>query len=211
MSGESVNGIEIELLQRNKIFIMKKVIMPLACVMAIVSIASCNETSSTSSSTDSLKAADGSTTASPMSADGATKTSYVDLYSGSAVEVRKDTATGHYINIQTNEPLEYYVDPSTADTFDIAGRIVNNAIAKGPDGKYILDESKIKTADGKIKVQGDGDIKIKDGDIKVKLETNGDIKMKSGDSKEKIKGDKYKSKDESGKVKVEDGETKVKN
>ncbi len=115
--------------------------------------------------------------------------SYVDLYTGSTVKVSKDEATGSYMNTETRSPVEFYFDPETHDTFDTRGRVVNMSISKGTDGKYMVDESKIK-------FQGDGDVKMKsaDGETKVKLETNGDGKIKN----------------DSMKVKVKDGEIKVK-
>jgi len=97
--------------------------------------------------------------------------------------------------------LLYYVNPTTADTFDVQGRVVNNALIKGPDGSYTVDENKITTDDGKMKTQGDGDLKMKEGDVKAKVETDGDMKLKAGDSKEKIKDDTYKSKDDDSKTK----------
>jgi hypothetical protein len=198
---------------------MKRVFMPL-CAIALLSVVSCNQSSTTEAGADST-----STTTTTTSTDAATgstaapsaatttvdeNASYVDLKSGKTIKVKKNQETGKYINSETNEPLMYYVNPSTADTFDVQGRVVNNALVKGPEG-YTVDETKITTDNGKLKTQSDGDVKAKEGDVKAKVETDGDMKLKSGDSKEKIKDDTYKSKDASGKTKTTDeGKTKSK-
>jgi hypothetical protein len=197
---------------------MKKVLMPV-CAVALLSIVSCNQSSTSETTADSTTTTTtGSSTDaganSTTATSGTTTTvdenaSYVDLKSGKTIKVKRNQQTGKYINSETNEPLMYYINPATADTFDVDGRVVNNALVKGAEG-YTVDETKISTDNGKLKVQGDGDIKAKEGDVKAKIETDGDMKLKSGDSKEKIKGDTYKSKDASGKTKTTEEGTKTK-
>ncbi|MDB5246508.1 MAG: hypothetical protein JWQ40_902 [Segetibacter sp.] len=170
--------------------------MPLACTIAVVTFAACGGSSTTEETTaDSLSSVSSTTestnAASDTSATGSAsmKSSYVDLYSGSTVKLEKDEKTGYYLNAETHTPVEYYIDQSTNDTFDRSGRVVNMALIKGSEGKYTVNESKVK-------IQGDGDLKVKtaDGGAKVKIETDGDAKYK----------------DDSVKIKVRDGKVKVK-
>ena len=165
---------------------MKKIFFPFAGAIAFMTMVSCgsgsgDEISDTTSTTTSTDATTGAASADTKS--------YVDLSTGSTVKVRRDEQSGKYMNAETNLPIEFYFDPVTHDTFDVTGRVVNMAITKGADGKYIVDETKIK-------FQSDDDVKMKsaDGDTKVKLETDGDGKIKTDTSK----------------IKVKDGEVKVK-
>ena len=85
-----------------------------------------------------------------------------------------------------NNPVDFYVDINTQDTFyGNSGQVVNNALIHGDDGSWKVDETKIKI----------------DGD---------EMKMKNGDDKIKIAGDEYKEKTGDTKVKVDGDESKVK-
>jgi hypothetical protein len=171
--------------------------------IAISSIVACNDGTDSTTTTDSTST---TSTTSETSA-GATGTinirpdvSYVDLTSGKQVRLRVDTVTRYVVNAETSQPIYFYIDPSTSDTFDRSGQVVNNALIRGNDGSYTVDESRLK-----IKTQDDGDMKIKDGEgNKLKIDPNDEkIKMKSADgSKEMIDGDKYKSKSDTGKTKT---------
>ena len=192
---------------------MKRTTFNFLGALLFVGVVSCNQSSNSSTSTDSTststttgESASGSTTASSTTAATVDENAtYLDLSTGKNIKVKKDQ-TGRYINSETNEPLKYYVNPTTADTFDVEGRVVNNALVKAPNGDYSVDENKITTSDGKIKTQGDGDVKFKQGDVKGKVETDGDMKLKQGDTKEKVKDDEYKRKDESGTTKEKSGQ-----
>ena len=118
--------------------------------------------------------------------------SYIDLNTGQPVEVKWDDDNTNAMNAVTNDPLAFYVDMNTLDTFyGRTGTIVNNAILRTEEGKYELDENKvkwdggdlkIKYADGsKLKVDEDGDRKFKSGD--------GDLKIKQKDGEVKVKKD----------------------
>lgn len=106
------------------------------------------------------------------------KSRYVDLTTGEAIEVDKDDKTGYWINTSTKEPVYIYVDTKNNDTiFGRTGKVINGRLVK-QDGKYVYD-------DGKIKMEG-GDFKDKDDDIKVKVEADGDTKIKTDEKKIKI-------------------------
>lgn len=173
---------------------MKKIFACFVCTGFLALFSACN-----SGTTEEVTTEDSTTTGvtanndqeganATMNADESNR-SYKDLYTGSTIKVHRDAATGRYVNAETNSVIEYYYDPATSDTFDASGRVVNMALIRGADGKYTVDEAKVK-------FQSDGDMKMKsaDGETKVKLETNGDGKIKNA----------------SGKVKVKDGEVEVK-
>ncbi|WP_276349265.1 hypothetical protein [Daejeonella sp. JGW-45] len=110
--------------------------------------------------------------------------SYTDLNSGKTVYVIADAETGWAVDSITKVPVEFYIDRS-GDTLFKTGLVVNDVIVK-TDGKWMLDETKIKR---------DGD------DIKIKYEDGS--KVKTDGEELKIKGDE-------GKIKVDDDTVKVK-
>ena len=126
---------------------------------------------------------------------------YVDLTTGEEVEIIADPTTGIAVNSKTQIPVQFYYDPISLDTIYQNGLRVNSMLIKEGDGKYRLD-------DMKIKIDGD-EIKIKTDSSKIKID-GGDMKYKSGDEKIKVDDDEFKSKDANGKVKIDDGEIKTK-
>ena len=126
---------------------------------------------------------------------------YVDLTTGKEVYIIRDEETGYATDSIAKVPVEFYVNTSTRDTIFRTGMVVNNLIVE-EDGKWKLDETKVK-------IDGD-EIKIKDGDSKVKIDGE-ESKVKDGDYKKKVDGDDVKIKDGDSKTKIEDGEVKQKN
>ena len=184
---------------------MKKQFMVLAVTSFSLLIA-CNDNSSTTtdSTTDTM-----TTTRTTASADNMAATTNSDgmpvfysLDTKQPVQVVEDEKTHQYVDVSTHEPLGYYYEPISKDTFDARGRLVNNALTL-TDGKYNLDEAKIKSNDNAFKIKTD--------EWKVKYGKDGDNKMKSDEMKIKDKGDKYKVKTDDTKIKVtDDGDVKVK-
>jgi hypothetical protein len=141
--------------------------------------------------------------------------SYVRLDSGEPVTVVKDES-GQYVYSDSRRPIEkdlMFVDVSTNDTlYGPKGVVVNNALIKSDAGSWSLNESMvdrngeeitIKTADGKLKIDGD-EMKYKEGDdVKTKVDGN-ESKSKSGDAKTKVDGNEMKTKSADTKVKVDD-------
>jgi len=185
---------------------MKKTV--LFTSIAIAAAVACNDGSETTTTTDSTTTSTGSNTTSE-GADMTTSASgtininpdanYVDLKTGKSVKLRVDTVNHYVVEASSSQPIYFYIDPSTNDTFDRSGTLVNNALVRGADGEYTVDQSRLK-----VKIQDDGDMKMKDGEgNKLKVDPNDDkLKMKSADgSKEVMEGDKYKSKSDTGMTK----------
>ena len=160
---------------------MKKLLMLSFAALSVVGYTACN----TDGEGDTASSDSTSITTTEMDATtGSGGTSgYVDLNTGASV--RLDEATGRYVD-EYNNPVDFYVDINTQDTFyGNSGQVVNNALIHGDDGSWKVDETKIKI----------------DGD---------EMKMKNGDDKIKIEGDEYKEKTGDTKVKVDGDESKVK-
>ena len=132
------------------------------------------------------------------------KPKYVDIYTGLPIDIYYDAGKHITINRVTRTPVEFYINTSNWDTvYGIGQFVVNNFIVKDENGRYKLDESKVKM---------DGDeLKIKDGDRKLKIDGE-EFKLKDGDLKIKqdFEDGELKVKQDSTKVKVEENEMKVK-
>ncbi|MBC8052597.1 MAG: hypothetical protein H7Y13_05995 [Sphingobacteriaceae bacterium] len=183
---------------------MKKNALKIIGAVLIPAIFACNSTSNDNASADST-AADTTDM----------QSSYVNLSTGEPVTVVKDAESGQYVYSDTKKPIEkdfFFVDVSTQDTlYGTTGVVVNNAVIKSPAGSWTLNESmveregdeiKIKTADGKLKVDGE-EMKYKEGDTKVKVDGE-ETKTKTSDSKTKTDGAESKTKTGDTKVKVDD-------
>lgn len=164
------------------------------------------------------------------------KPKYVDIYTGEPIEIWYDTGKHMTMNQATRMPVEFYINTSNWDTVYGRGQfVVNNFIIRDVDGRYKLDENKvkidgdeikIKDGDRKLKIDGeefklkDGDLKIKhdmeDGEGKIKSDStkikieDDELKIKSGDDKLKAEKDEAKIKSGDDKIKVEKDETKIK-
>jgi lipopolysaccharide export system protein LptA len=187
---------------KKTMMIMKKLFLSFTA-MALLGFAACNsESSKDETAMDSTTAtADGNIAANTTTTrtfDG----TYTDLSTGRSVQVRRDEANGYMVDAATGQPIEFFVDMSTRDTFyGKTGTVVNNAIL-ADHGTYKLDESKVKWEGDELKIKyADGSKEKVDGD---------EYKYKDGDSKMKVDGDEAKYKDENVKVKVEGDEVKVK-
>lgn len=69
---------------------------------------------------------------------------YVDLTTGRKIKIAVDSASRNIIDEGTGRAVLFFIDPSTKDTFDTKGRRVNNALIKGNDNSWNVDEQKIK-------------------------------------------------------------------
>lgn len=177
---------------------MKKIFLGLA--VATVLATACNNNKKAGNATDNTDyTADDGMTAVP--APEVREGEYVNLISGEKVNIVKDSTTGIAVDSKTQIPVEFYYDPVSLDTMYQNGMVVNHMLIKEGEGKYKLDDMKIKIDGDQIKIKSDsGKLKV-DGD---------EMKMKSGDEKMKIDGEDGKIKSDAGKIKVEDGEMKVK-
>jgi len=110
------------------------------------------------------------------------KGAYIDLRSGKSIKVEKDPVTGSWINADTKESVYIYVDRKNNDTiYAKTGEVINGHIVREGD-VYWYDQDLER------------EYNVKSGDYKKKVEKDGDIKIKNGNVK----------------IKIEDGERKVK-
>lgn len=130
------------------------------------------------------------------------KTVYRDLNSGETIDIWYDAVGMRTLNKKTGAPVEFYINTATNDTVFGRGRfVVNNYVIRGEDGKWQLN-------DGKVKVDGD-ELKVKVGDQKLKIDGD-EIKIKSNGVKMKSEDGELKVKSKDGKAKFEEDKTKVK-
>lgn len=127
--------------------------------------------------------------------------SYVDLKTGKPVNLRVDTVTKYIVNEVSNEPVMYYINPTTNDTFDRRGRLVNRALVKSDDGDYIIDESRIT-----ITSSDNSNMTTDDTATTLTSEPT----TPSGNSKTKIKDDKFKQQTDTTEIKIKGDKIKVK-
>ncbi|OAQ38262.1 hypothetical protein A5893_15845 [Pedobacter psychrophilus] len=114
------------------------------------------------------------------------KAKYEDLATGEKVYIIKDAETGMAIDSVSQKPVMFYVDLDTKDTINgTTGAVVNNQIVKDAEGKYEMAKSDLE--------QQIDEMKSEDG-VKIKVEKDGDYKIKTDDKK----------------IKIEDGEAKIK-
>lgn len=139
---------------------------------------------------------------------------YLDLYTGTPVDIYYDTVRYMTINRKTRMPVDYYI--INEDTVHgMTGLVVNNMLIKSPDGKYRLDERKVVIVGDDMRIinpegrrvywapQG---VQVRDwrgyepttGDVKQK----GEVKQKGDEKKGKMKG-------EWGTIKWKKGEWKI--
>ena len=136
--------------------------------------------------------------------------SYLDLTTGQSIDIWYDAAGMRTLNKQTGGPVEFYVNKNTNDTVFGRGKfVVNGYVIKGDDGKWKLNDGKVKVDGDELKIKvGDQKLKI-DGD-EIKIKKNG-VKAKSEDGKVKVKTkDGAKAKYEDDKIKIKDGDEKIK-
>ncbi len=162
---------------------MKNLLKILSFAVIGTAVVACNSKSDQDGDTDTtmMSSSEMTTTSTASVVPG----SYTDLNTGKTVYIVADPTTGWAVDSISKVPVEFYIDNS-GDTLFQTGVVVNNAIMK-TDGKWTLDETKIKR-------DGD-DIKIKNEDgSKVKMEADGDLKTKSADGKVKVEDDTVKVK-----------------
>lgn len=188
---------------------MKKELFALGGILFLLSMSACNSGTSTTS-TDSTTVTTGSTQSESGNMSAATTTvhldpaaSYVDLRTGKQVKLRVDTVTKYVVEESSNQPIMYYINPSTNDTFDRSGRVVNNALRKGENGDYSIDESRIT-------ISSDNSSNVVNSDTNTNSAAPDEGSTTSGNSKTKIKDDKFKQKTDTSTIKVKEDKIKIK-
>ena len=123
---------------------------------------------------------------------------YLDARTGKSIRITVDPQTGTRYNVETEEPVWRYVDKRTwwvygGDDWDTMGEAKmdgNKIMYKGDGDKWMTYDDRWKMEDEKMMK----DWKTKHGDTKIKISKDGDIKVK----------------DESGKVKYDADDKKMK-
>ena len=162
---------------------MKNSLKFLSAAMISATLLACNSKPEDGVTTDTISMESTSTMSTETEAR-VVPGSYTNLNTGKIVYIVSDPQTGWAIDSITRVPIEFYTNDS-GDTLFQTGLVVNQAVMQS-DGKWMLDETKIK----------------RDGDqIKIKYEDGSKVKMD---------GDELKIKGEEGKIKVDGDSTKVK-
>jgi len=118
---------------------------------------------------------------------------YVDLYTGKPIDIYYDPKRYITINRATNLPVDFYVINNVDTVHGMSGLVVNGMLLKEKDGKYKLDN-------GKVKFDGD-ELKMKDAQgRKIKWE-KGKMEIKDWKYKDKAGHKGVRADDQWGKVK----------
>jgi hypothetical protein len=126
---------------------------------------------------------------------------YLDPRTGRSIKIGVDPQTGTRYNLSTEEPVWRYVDKRTwwvygGDNWDTMGeaRMEDNKIMyKGDGDKWMTYDDRWKMEDEKMMT----DWKTKNGGTKIKISKDGDIKVKDESGKVKYDGDDNKMKKDS--------------
>ena len=166
---------------------MKSTFKSMVAAIAAVSLMSCGgeSTETTTDTTGTTSDASMTTTTDVTATSSVTPGKYIDLSTGKEVEIDRDATSGRWVDKTSRTPVEYYISLDNRDTFDTQGRNVNNALDRSTDGKYMVNEGRLR-----VKMDSDGDMKIKDGDeTKMKYDKSSDeLKFKNDTMKEKDNG-----------------------
>ena len=133
--------------------------------------------------------------------------SLMTVKSNKPIKLVYNPSKKYYVDATTNKQpvVMYYYDPSTNDTFDYRGYIVNNALMND-NGNWKVDETKLMS--NPYNVQLSDSLKMSSDNMPSGSMSSGN--MSTGKSKIKQDGDSYKEKTDTSKVKVNDKMMKVK-
>jgi hypothetical protein len=172
----------------------------------ICAMAACNgNTATTTTTTDSTRMSPGDSSVTTSTTTTTThhkyagsfvpqaNVKYYDLRTKKQVSVRIDTEKGEVVNMETNEPMDLFVEPTKHDTiYGQTGSVVNNYILRDDSG-YRVDTVRINTvqvqtvaATPDAQTDQTGKYKEKDKENKTKIRTD-DEKIKEKNGKTKIK------------------------
>lgn len=131
---------------------------------------------------------------------------YMDLRTKKLVTVRVDTVHHYVVNAQTNQPLDFFIEPGSTDTF--YGRnmqVANGYINYGSGSDWTYDESRANSSANTSTMDNSN-----------MSSTTTDNSMSSGSSGSDVKKIKTNGKEtkvkttDGGKMKTNDNETKIK-
>ncbi len=126
---------------------------------------------------------------------------YLDVRTGRSIKIGVDPQTGTRYNLSTEEPVWRYVDKRTwwvygGDNWETMGEAKmdgNKLMYKGDGDKWMTYDDRWKMEDEKMMT----DWKTKNGGTKIKISKDGDIKVKNESGKVKYDGDDNKMKKDS--------------
>ncbi|MDB5207054.1 MAG: hypothetical protein JWR72_2129 [Flavisolibacter sp.] len=198
---------------------MKRKFLSFCAAAAVaISFTACNDTGTTSGTTDSSSTTTASSATTPV-----TSTTSESRYAAMADSVERNSQQGYYLNPRTGKAYKSLkVDRSTGSITDDAGepvwRYVDNRNWWVYGGENWNQVGEAQMEGNSLRYKGDGDKwvdydtrwKTEDTDMekkwkestdgmKVKTETDGDVKMKDEDTKIKLETD--------GKMKIKDKKT----
>ncbi len=167
----------------------------LASATAILMLAACNNAETTKVNADSSVTTKTTTTTTRYAKRNLENRSLMDIKTNKEIVLRYDTVYYYYVDATTNQrPTSYYYyDPSTKDTFDYRGYIVNNSLVL-KDGNYTVDEVKLMENPYNLEVKQDIPPASTEA-VSTKIKDNGNA---------------YKEKTDTSKLKVTDRKTKLK-
>ena len=181
---------------------MKNLTYLAAASILFLGVSACNNQKDASADTDSTEAINDNQEMVVAEKPAVKSGKYINLSTGKDVYIISDSLSGVAIDSLSRSPIMFYYNPITLDTLYANGLVVNNMLINDGDGKYRLDDTKIK-------IDGD-EIKIKNGDSKIKIDGN-DMKIKDANGKTKVDdNEEFKTKDADGKVKIDEERIKVK-
>ena len=166
---------------------MKTRIFSLVATAITLGFVACNSDADTTTASDTTTTSEVSTTTSTGSyaaqADSFKVNSeagyYLDARTGKPIKINVDASTGARVNAETNEPVRYYVDKRTWWVYgDDSWDTIGSAQMEGNELRFRGDNDKWVTYDEKWKIdEGDGEAKLKTEDGKTKIEKDGDMKI----------------------------------
>lgn len=162
---------------------MKSSLKVLSLALISTAVIACNNKGAGDGDTDTTMMSESSEMTTTSTAKVVPGT-YKDLNTGKTVYIIADPETGWAVDSISKVPVEFYID-NNGDTLFQTGLVVNHAIMKS-DGKWTLDETKIKRDGNDIKIKySDGSkVKMEDEDLKIKTEAG---KIKVDDDTVKVK------------------------
>ena len=193
---------------------MKKTFLYFSGLLFIGGISACNSNSGTTSTTDSSSHTE--TTGTMTNGDSSTTTTttvthhryrgsfmpkpnvkYVDLRTHKQITIKLDTTIGRIVNMETNEPVDLFIEPNTMDTiYGQTGTVVNNDLIRDASGSYMVDTTRLTSDDAtpsttttdqtSASATPTGNYKEKEKRNKSKLKTD-DVKIKEKGDNIKIK------------------------
>lgn len=195
------------------------------CSLLALSLASCENDTTTTATTTSDTSTAIATGADPNMITTTTTTTttrpafqpqpnvqYLDVRTKKMIKVRVDTVHHYIVNTETNQPVDFIVQPGSTDTFYGRNMQMANGYINYSDWTY--DEARASSSmSGSSDMNTSGSMSTSGSDVDKMKSNNNETKVKYNDgSKVKMNDNEVKAKGADGsKIKSNDNETKIKN